>query len=156
MSGVGWTDAERGKIYAALWSAETHFWCADLTGCPHCQEQERKVLAVLGPMVEARVRAADKRGRRDEREQHDLANSGCVPAPAYRDLTVEHDRLAAIVARVQAPLPVAQDDEVIVNRADLEMVLNWDNAEAARHTTAQEYGVATGLLRAALDRAQGA
>lgn len=72
MSGAEFSAAERQEIYAALWSAETHVWCADLTGCPHCQEQERKVLAVLGPVVDARVREADKRGRRDEREQHIL------------------------------------------------------------------------------------
>ena len=39
---------------------------------------------------------------RERAEEERLANSGCVPAPAYRDLTDEHERLRATVARVEA------------------------------------------------------
>lgn len=58
MTEIEWTDAEREAIYTALWSAETHVWCADLTGCPHCQDQERRLYAALAPLVAEREEQA--------------------------------------------------------------------------------------------------
>jgi hypothetical protein len=91
-----------------------------------------------------RLAEAQAERLRAEVEAHALANGGCVPQPAYRDLSAvmadvkaERDRLAATVERVEA----LADHYARCAKA----------ADRKRRRSAQRYKAAELWLRAALD-----